>query len=386
MISSAAIGGTTPYTVTELGTLGGSASVALGLNDSNQVVGWSNAANGEAHAYRWSEGSMLDLGTLGGATSVAWAINNAGVVVGESLPTGQTGSANFRAFIYENQQMTPLTTLGGTWSVAYDINEAGKIAGLSYNALQREQAVTWTGGVITNIDEVGGAGDQRTRAYGLNNNGLVTGWGYTPFGGPNNAFTFDGVTWTQIGGFGQFQNSEAYDIGDSGIVVGTSAPLTGGNWHAAVWLPANPTQAVVLGSLPGYDLAELDDLNGDDIAVGRAYTDAVTSRAILYDGKALHDLNDFLPPNFDGVLVEAREINENGTIAATASSKGVLRAVLLTPAVLGDIDLNGVVDVADLLIVIGNWGACPVGPCPADLNGDLVVNVQDLLALLGNWS
>ena len=375
------------YVVTELGTLGGTESAALGLNDANQVVGWSNAANGQKHAFRWSQGSMLDLGTLGGDASVAWAINNAGVVVGESLPTGQTGSANYRAFIFQNQTMTPLATLGGTWSVAYDLNESGVIAGLSYNTFQREQAVTWTGGAITNIAAAGGATDQRTRGYGLNDAGAVTGWGYTPLAGPNNAFRYSGGQWTQIGGFGQFQNSEAYDIGNSGIVVGSSAPPTGGDWHAAIWLPANPTVAVILGTLPGFSLAELDDINGDDHAVGRAYVDNVQSRAIYFDGKALSDLNDFLPDSFQGDLVDAREINENGAIAATARHKGVLRAVLLTPATPGDIDLNGVVDVNDLLAVISSWGPCPPsGSCPADLNGDTQVDVNDLLIVITHWS
>jgi len=45
-----------------------------------------------------------------------------------------------------------------------------------------------------------------------------------------------------------------------------------------------------------------------------------------------------------------------------------------------------VVNVSDLLILLGDWGPC-VDPdaCPADLNDDGVVNVSDLLILLSNW-
>jgi len=57
------------------------------------------------------------------------------------------------------------------------------------------------------------------------------------------------------------------------------------------------------------------------------------------------------------------------------------------PAVPGDITGDGIVNVADLLAVIGAWGACPKlpTPCPGDVSGDGLVNVQDLLLVIGNW-
>ena len=48
-------------------------------------------------------------------------------------------------------------------------------------------------------------------------------------------------------------------------------------------------------------------------------------------------------------------------------------------------DTNGdeLVDVLDLLVVLGDWGACP--GCPSDTNGDGVVDVLDLLEVLKGW-
>ncbi len=54
------------------------------------------------------------------------------------------------------------------------------------------------------------------------------------------------------------------------------------------------------------------------------------------------------------------------------------------PRPVGDLNGDGVVDVSDLLILLGAWGSCS-GQCPADLNGDGVVDVSDLLMLLSNW-
>ena len=61
--------------------------------------------------------------------------------------------------------------------------------------------------------------------------------------------------------------------------------------------------------------------------------------------------------------------------------------MLLSPPTPGDLDQNGVVNINDLLILLGAWGLCDTcSECPADLDGDCVVGVVDLLALLANWT
>jgi hypothetical protein len=49
----------------------------------------------------------------------------------------------------------------------------------------------------------------------------------------------------------------------------------------------------------------------------------------------------------------------------------------------GDLNGDGVVNVADLLLLFDSWGSCP--GCDADFNGDDIVNVADLLILFDNW-
>ena len=55
-----------------------------------------------------------------------------------------------------------------------------------------------------------------------------------------------------------------------------------------------------------------------------------------------------------------------------------------------DLDLNGAVDVDDLLKVVGQWGLTsddlrPAGDCAPLNNGDCTVNIEDLLMILDQF-
>jgi probable HAF family extracellular repeat protein len=121
---------------TDLGTVGGHLSFALGINDIGQVVGWSTTAADSWQAHAFIAGpndvGMTDLGTWGGWTSAAYGINDEGQVVGWS----STATGEQHAFITgpNGVGMTDLGTLGGWASAAYGINDAGQVVGSSYTA------------------------------------------------------------------------------------------------------------------------------------------------------------------------------------------------------------------------------------------------------------
>src|SRR5215212_7929421 len=88
------------YTVTDLGTLGGTESFGSALNASGQVAG-SSYITGDAgqHAYLWkptvsggASGAITDLGTLGGTHSFGNGLNASGQVAGESFLTGDAAT------------------------------------------------------------------------------------------------------------------------------------------------------------------------------------------------------------------------------------------------------------------------------------------------------
>ena len=92
------------------------------------------------------------------------------------------------------------------------------------------------------------------------------------------------------------------------------------------------------------------------------------------------DLNDFLPPAFDGVSMTAKAINRNGDILMAGGNVGVILSPIGSGP--GDIDNNCIVNVGDLLMLVSEWGE---SISVADINLDGNVNVTDLLALLGSW-
>ena len=73
------------------------------------------AGDAETHAFSWTQADgMVDLGTLGGTSSIAFAVNEGGQVVGDSRTAGDAAT---HAFSWtEEGGMVDLGTLGGTFS------------------------------------------------------------------------------------------------------------------------------------------------------------------------------------------------------------------------------------------------------------------------------
>ena len=143
LLPSLAVTRTPPLgiTITDLGTLGGPESQAHAINEQGQIVGWSDTAAGELHAFLWQRDTMTDLGTLGGTMAAASDINDQGQIVGGST----TATRNWHAFLWQQGSRTDLGTLGGINSEARDINEQGQVVGISSTAGGvATHAVLWT--------------------------------------------------------------------------------------------------------------------------------------------------------------------------------------------------------------------------------------------------
>jgi len=53
---------------------------------------------------------------------------------------------------------------------------------------------------------------------------------------------------------------------------------------------------------------------------------------------------------------------------------------------LGDVNNDRAIDLADLLAIVEYYGSACTGPCAVDHDGDGAVGISDLLGVLSNWS
>jgi probable HAF family extracellular repeat protein len=75
-----------PYTLTDLGSLGGGDTQAFDLNDSAQMVGYSRTASLQSRAFLWDDSQMVNLGVVNADDfqSAAVDLNVLGHAVGTS--------------------------------------------------------------------------------------------------------------------------------------------------------------------------------------------------------------------------------------------------------------------------------------------------------------
>ncbi|HWS95286.1 MAG TPA: hypothetical protein VN620_02260, partial [Candidatus Methylomirabilis sp.] len=178
----------------DLGTLGGSESVAYAVNNFGEVAGVasnniadSNASNflasaTQVHAAIWRNGAIQDLQTLGeGTDSIAYLNNDRGQVAGQSFTNNTinstTGMPTMDIFLWENDQMFDLGTLGGVRSFAIALNNRGQVAG--YSDLSGDIAYHPVLGDRTGMKDLGTLGGTLGQANWLNDSAEVVGWAKT---------------------------------------------------------------------------------------------------------------------------------------------------------------------------------------------------------------
>jgi len=167
---------------------GDSTSAATAINDKGQVVGISGACGiavgdvSAAHAVIWENGVPTRIEDFGGhAWNTPTAINNTGVVVGFSLPADKDGTRFYRAFVWTKATGTRMLNqiAGDVRSAAFGINDDGQIVGLSRTPGALLRAVLWENpnATIKNLNDFAAVGSPYLLIAGdVNNDGAIAGF------------------------------------------------------------------------------------------------------------------------------------------------------------------------------------------------------------------
>ena len=237
--------GTARPTIVDLGTLGGGVSDAYGINndpDDIQVVGYSTRADeGPPHGFFWTEATgMIDLGSFGRG-SFARDINNHGMIAGYSEDAVVFGNWpvvwTVSSGVWTIEKLTTITgaCCGSALGLNNGINgDSSAVAvvgsvwsGASRAVMWRRAPVEWL------IQDLGTLpGDTDSYAWDVNDTGTVVGWSISSTG-INTAFRWHPntgmVALPDLGG-----NTRAVAIANNGDIAGTSIDAAG-NSHAVRW-------------------------------------------------------------------------------------------------------------------------------------------------------
>jgi len=334
------------YTVKNLGTLGGTSSVAEGINNIGWATGAANLAGDESeHAVLWAYGQRIDLGTLGGPNSaVNWPVNDdrgevAGVAETPNADPFQEDFCGFNSygypgnylclgFVWQNSTITPLPTLGGNNSFATGVNNRGQVVGLAENGTQDPncippqvldwEAVIWgpKRGEMQELPPL--SGDSVSGGLAINDSGQVVGGSgvcMTP------SPTAHAVLWqhgspTDLGNLGGALNNLAIAINNQGEVVGISDLPGDATGHAFLWTKNNGMQD--LGTLPGDFSSFTQSINNKGQVVGESCDVDNNCRAFLWENGVMTDLNTLAPAGSPLYLVAGFDINDRGEIVGQA--------------------------------------------------------------------
>jgi probable HAF family extracellular repeat protein len=340
------------YNVTDLGTLGGTYSLAGGVSNTGWVSGQSTLPDGNQHPAVWRNGVITDLGTLGGPNGWAgWRPNDSGEAGGAAEtstpdPNGEDycGFGTYlecHPFIWRDGVMTVLPTLGGNNGESTGVNNLGQVGGGVENTtidptcvvpygFYQIKAVLWENGKIRELPTL--YGDPRSWVLGLNDRGQMVGASGNCSTDNIHALLWQDSRVIDIGNLGGKINNVAYDINNVGQVVGYSDLPGDTTMHGYLWQKS--TGMIDLGTLPGDVGSDADGINNLGQVVGGSWDADGNDSAYLWQNGVMTDLNTLIPADSPLYLIEATgTINDHGQIAGIALqiSTGETHAFLATP-------------------------------------------------------
>jgi len=357
------------YTVTDLGTLGGTYSFPGGINNEGWVNGTSTLpGDTDQHAVLWVPGQKnpIDLQTLGGPNSGSlFGLNGRGQVAGAAETSdlnpygyefcsflGFTDTHNCLPFIWRQGVMTKLPIVGGYNGSAQQANNFGQVAGGSENStpdpsclpsvVLEQTPVIWENSKVVPLALI--PGDVNGFAFSINDLGQAIGYSGAGLCASLTSQIAHNVLWhngkivqIDLSGLPGGASGLPSQINNRGQVAGFSGVPPGLGGQAYLWENGHTRG---LGVVYGTSSAAFG-INIEGQIVGQSCVDATGEcHAFLWSNGNMADLDSVIPGS-----VAAVGINDLGQITgALVTSAGELHAFLATPAHGGTDDESFAVD------------------------------------------
>jgi probable HAF family extracellular repeat protein len=357
--------GPAPYSVIDLGVVGGPPGGSYVIRNNGLVSGAAAAHDGRMQAVLWFEGLKFDIGIpgLGGPNSAAFGVNRFAQAVGQAETTDTNGedfcgfnsygfasSTACRPFLWQDGVMTKLPMLGGENGFANMINNRGEVAGIAETAakdpasdcpVHRFEPVVWENGVIRKLPIH--PGDSDGVAAWINDKGEVAGASgacapFNPNSGlyltENHALVWQNGKATDLGNLGPNgipgAGNHACVINNRGEAVGHTT--SDASTVAFLWSREKGMKG--LGTLPGDFASFAIGINDEGQVVGQSIgPDFSSFRAFLWDKGVMTDLNTLVAINPGKLyLLVGESINERKEIIGLAvDGAGKFHGYLATP-------------------------------------------------------
>ena len=371
-----------------------------GISDSGQNVSSSITWGAQVRGFRWKDISAVSRQlNFGGNKVYQVGINS---VNNEGMAAGVTYFEWRRQATYWPHD-SPNSPIGlpdppGTWltSEAYQMNNLGEIVGRVGNSNTNDyQGMKWSADGTTVTPFVNGGGSGWHWASDINDASVAVGFASFASAPERRIVKWlaDGTLVDLTTPVQALSGGSAQAISPNGTIVGFDATSSGS--FGFVLRPDDSVNWFNFASMGR--LIQVHDVNDAGMAVGRARDGNNVDHGFLWDTNAntVTPLIDLVDPA-DGwtYMGTGFGISADGKILSRGTRNGTDEAIVIIPeptVVAGDANKDGVVDDADLSLLLAHWdqdvtGDPDGGWGKGEFNGVAPVQDSDLSLLLANWT